>query len=717
MAMTLALIALVGAVAAQEPAAVSQVDAAQLPLRLPADLEVATLILQSEDRRDASPALEALTLVPDAAVRGRAALALGRIGLPGSQPRLLELLRDTDAGVRAVAAFGLGRLEYDLVPSIEAALRTRATEALMRHLDEDRAVGVQSALALGAIGAAAGPLRDWLQAAALAPLSKRPASDVVAAGLEAWWHQADAEVAPITPFVGWPSVAVRLTAAHALRRLDLPNGWPLLLRLLDDADADVRLMALKGLQGAPARTAATQATRFLGDRDWRAQCEALNWFAKAWQRQREAPDDDAFLAVLRRSLDRNLHVRRCALGALGAVASLRAVAVDRLLEALVEEEESVRVASLDALVEVGASTTAEALRRFRDRLSFPEAIAPADIGALLEWLEQHPLEGEALARALAAASEEIDASWIMALLAAGPASVRTEALRRVAELDPDGTWRLAQMWMTQEAIPLRAAAATVLADLARRGQGDEQERVALADLLWRQYYDATGLAVTEMRKAMLESLASVDPVLLGRRLTLLLDESDRVLRLRAVRLLARDGAARSQLDRSGESRLPGHETRLGTDGYRQLAARAIELQRRAPTVEVTTVRGVVVLELRADWAPLAVIRFLELVEQGFFADSAFHRVIPGLVAQGGGRREPPWSAPMVRSEESPVDYATGAVGLALSGRDTGAGQFFMTQAPQPHLTGQVPILGRVIEGQRVVGRLQPGDRMQVRVRR
>ncbi len=74
-----------------------------------------------------------------------------------------------------------------------------------------------------------------------------------------------------------------------------------------------------------------------------------------------------------------------------------------------------------------------------------------------------------------------------------------------------------------------------------------------------------------------------------------------------------------------------------------------------------------------------------------------HRVVPGFVAQFGdpggdgygGDDQPP-----LRCETAPIAFGRGAVGIALSGRDTGASQLFVTLGRYPHLDGEYAWLGR-----------------------
>ena len=46
--------------------------------------------------------------------------------------------------------------------------------------------------------------------------------------------------------------------------------------------------------------------------------------------------------------------------------------------------------------------------------------------------------------------------------------------------------------------------------------------------------------------------------------------------------------------------------------------------------------GVITLELDAAKAPKTVANFLNYVNKGHYANTVFHRVIPGFMVQGGG---------------------------------------------------------------------------------
>ncbi|MDQ3908536.1 MAG: peptidylprolyl isomerase, partial [Acidobacteriota bacterium] len=129
---------------------------------------------------------------------------------------------------------------------------------------------------------------------------------------------------------------------------------------------------------------------------------------------------------------------------------------------------------------------------------------------------------------------------------------------------------------------------------------------------------------------------------------------------------------------------------------------------------VATDKGAFTVELLPDDAPLNVDNFVELSRRGFFNGVAFHRVVPNFVIQGGDPRGDGNGGPgyQIRCEINEVPYDRGAVGMALSGKDTGGSQWFVTHSPQPHLDGGYTVFGNVSEGLEVIDRLARGDRIR-----
>ena len=55
-----------------------------------------------------------------------------------------------------------------------------------------------------------------------------------------------------------------------------------------------------------------------------------------------------------------------------------------------------------------------------------------------------------------------------------------------------------------------------------------------------------------------------------------------------------------------------------------------------PQVEIVTTSGTFTIELDRNRAPISVENFLNYVEEGFYTNTIFHRVIEGFVIQSGG---------------------------------------------------------------------------------
>ncbi len=112
-------------------------------------------------------------------------------------------------------------------------------------------------------------------------------------------------------------------------------------------------------------------------------------------------------------------------------------------------------------------------------------------------------------------------------------------------------------------------------------------------------------------------------------------------------------------------------------------------------------------------APLTVDNFIKLARLNYFNGLAIHRVVPNFVMQDGdprgdGNGGPGWE---IRDEINEIPYQRGMVGMALSGKNTGGSQWFVTHSPQPHLDGGYTVFGRVNENDmKIVDNLVRGDK-------
>jgi cyclophilin family peptidyl-prolyl cis-trans isomerase len=127
---------------------------------------------------------------------------------------------------------------------------------------------------------------------------------------------------------------------------------------------------------------------------------------------------------------------------------------------------------------------------------------------------------------------------------------------------------------------------------------------------------------------------------------------------------------------------------------------------------VTTTKGSFTIELLPEAAPLTVDNFVQLAQRSFFNGITIHRVVPNFVIQDGDPRGDGNGGPpnhQIRCEINEVPYDRAVLGMALSGKDTGSSQWFVTHSPQPHLDGGYTVFGRVTAGMEVVDNIIRGD--------
>lgn len=140
---------------------------------------------------------------------------------------------------------------------------------------------------------------------------------------------------------------------------------------------------------------------------------------------------------------------------------------------------------------------------------------------------------------------------------------------------------------------------------------------------------------------------------------------------------------------------------------------AIQGRDRNELLFVDLPQGRVVIQLRADLAPLHVARIKALVRQGFYDGLAFHNVRPGFTAETGdptGTGRGGTGQPLA-PELSAEPFRTGSVGMvALPNRPfTADSQFFVTLSDQLHLNGRYTLWGQVIHGQDLLDALPAGS--------
>ena len=131
-----------------------------------------------------------------------------------------------------------------------------------------------------------------------------------------------------------------------------------------------------------------------------------------------------------------------------------------------------------------------------------------------------------------------------------------------------------------------------------------------------------------------------------------------------------------------------------------------------PEVVISTNYGDITVRLFRDKAPVTVENFLTYVEEGFYAGTIFHRVIPNFMIQGGGlnadMQEKPTRDPIVNESRNRLHNLRGTLAMArTSDPDSATAQFFINQRSNLRLDWQpgapgYTVFGEVIEGMSVV---------------
>ena len=154
---------------------------------------------------------------------------------------------------------------------------------------------------------------------------------------------------------------------------------------------------------------------------------------------------------------------------------------------------------------------------------------------------------------------------------------------------------------------------------------------------------------------------------------------------------------------------------LGLGACLSLSAVAGQDSTQKPVVVLDTSLGAITLELYPDKAPITVENFLKYVDEGFYDNLIFHRVMPGFMVQGGGmtdqmvEKSEGKHQPIKNESSNGLSNDRGTVAMARTANPNSATcQFFINHVDNPNLDtygGGYTVFGKVIDGIDVVDKI------------
>jgi cyclophilin family peptidyl-prolyl cis-trans isomerase/HEAT repeat protein len=612
----------------------------------------------------------------DARVRRRAALAIGRVGLPAGVGPLVQHLQDPDAEVRAMVAFAIGLIGD--AAGVDPLITTLA--------DPSPLVKGRAAHALGLIG----PEKAGRAASSIAQLvnllvaggaiATPPADDELQGSGEA--EAVRRGLMALTALRSYDGIATAVLDAQARPR----SGWWPIAAALSRVGDDRAVPALTELVSSPSPYTAGYAVRGLGERKAASVLPTL-------------------LPLL--DVARQVHpqVRVSAVRAAGQVRDARATAPLLALLRQKDVPQGLELEIMEALAQIGArDAEPDLIDRLTARSPFVRAAALRSLARVDSLSFTTVLSGldpdndwrvrAALAEALTTLAPENATPMLELLITDRDARVLPAALRAWSKLKLPGLETHIASALSREDVPVRATAASI---------AGEQKLPGMRDPLVAAWQRSRTDPGDDARWAALEALAAIDPAAARGPMEETLADRDWSMRLRAAKwLVAQDPASDALV------RIRPAPVTVPPDLYE--ASRLIT-PAFSPQLYIDTAKGTVQVELAVLDAPLTVENFVTLARRGYFDGLPIHRVVPAFVVQDGDPRGDGSGGPgfSIRDELSDRAYARGTVGMALSGPDTGGSQWFVTHTPQPHLEGRYTVFGQVVQGMEVVDRLEVGD--------
>lgn len=132
-------------------------------------------------------------------------------------------------------------------------------------------------------------------------------------------------------------------------------------------------------------------------------------------------------------------------------------------------------------------------------------------------------------------------------------------------------------------------------------------------------------------------------------------------------------------------------------------------------VLLQTNAGDITLQLNEKAAPKTVANFLQYVQDGFYNNTLFHRVIPDFMIQGGGfvagMDQKPTRTPIINESTNGLKNERGTIAMArTSDPDSATAQFFINLVDNANLNANpgkagYAVFGKVVQGMDVVDKI------------
>ncbi|MGI9034683.1 MAG: peptidylprolyl isomerase [Pyrinomonadaceae bacterium] len=701
-----------------------------------AQIPTATLvkIVKAEDERRFDATLENLLKNPDFKIRTRAALASGRIGDERAVSALVNLLKDNSIKAQTAAMFALGEIES-----------AKASGAILDFLKTpvDGEVRARALEAAGKI-AAANPkdantpeLGRAIVSALNSELNRNNAPDyeTILLGETAVLRvRPDGGESVMIKLLSQPNARLRADALNTLARLRSKNVNDEARELLaKDSDSIVRANAARLLGIGEDKTAIdlllNAATK---DSDSRVRVSAIRSLGNL----KDAKTADALLKRAENLLANYKKSKFAEPVEKNELLEI-AMALGRILANSNDEKTFALLSDFDKADNYVSPEIETALARVSPE-KFLQLQREKPTELIVDWRafsataqgigELANLENNEKNSKLKNQAVNSLENVLKNLLSPKPESASAypplakavpDVLRAYAQFKTTDLPQILRESLENKDVFIRAAAAEILGAQPAAKENVEALKKAFdaAFLTDKNYNDA--------QLAILDALFKLDKKEAVPTLIIATNSKDYLVRKKAFDYLKDESFKDSDLVKSALDKFIAQKKNQvlpHSDGSKlgQILntnadyVRAVSRKNGSVKAILTTTKGNFTIEFFPEDAPLTVDNFIRLARANYFNGLEVHRVVPNFVVQDGdprgdGNGGPGWE---IRDEINMIPYNRGAVGMALSGKDTGGSQWFVTHSPQPHLDGGYTVFGRVNEmDMKIVDIIARGDKI------